>query len=78
MIWGLVPGHDLATPFVVPRALDADTIIRTIIHKMSDLGDNAYQDTDEGRIREPDWSNHQTQRGSVVTLAIVLSLRTKR
>ncbi len=31
MLWGLVPGHDLAAPFVVARPLEVGTIIRTIV-----------------------------------------------
>jgi hypothetical protein len=38
MSWALVSGHDLATPIVVTRPLEVDTIIRTIVHKMSELG----------------------------------------
>jgi hypothetical protein len=38
MRWGLIPGHNLATPFTVARPLEINTIIRTVVHKMSDLG----------------------------------------
>lgn len=37
MTYGQVPGHDLAAPFAVPRPLDGDNIIRTIVHSMSNL-----------------------------------------
>ena len=39
MVRGLVSGHDLATIFGVARPLEEDTIISTIVHKMSNLGD---------------------------------------
>jgi hypothetical protein len=38
MRWGLVPRHDLGTPFAVARPLEEHAIIRTIAHKMGDLG----------------------------------------
>jgi hypothetical protein len=38
MRWGLITGHDLATPLVVSSPLEVDTIIRTIVHEMRDLG----------------------------------------
>ena len=37
MRWGLVAGHDLATPFFVAKPLEMDPIDRTIVHKMSNL-----------------------------------------
>ena len=40
MIWGLVQAdHDLAAPFAVPRPLDGDTMFRTVVHNMSNLGE---------------------------------------
>ena len=56
MLWGLVPGHDLGIPFAVALPLEADIIIRTMVHKMSDLEENAYHDTEGGRVTAPDWS----------------------
>jgi hypothetical protein len=54
MRWGLVPGHNLATPFVVARPLEVDTIIQLFSRRWENA--SAYLDTDEGRMTGPDWS----------------------
>ena len=38
MRWGLVASHDLGIPLTVALPLEMDAIIRTTVHKKSDLG----------------------------------------
>ena len=39
MLWGLIPRHDLGTPFVVARPLEEHAIISTVVNNMGRLGD---------------------------------------
>jgi len=75
MLWGLVPGHDLATPFVVARPPEVDTTIvhimslgkmLTIIRMKVVLYNEARLEPDVHSVTQ---RNYPTQPGSVVTLA---------